>query len=527
MINAILADDEPIIIKGLKKLIPWADLGINIVGEAWTGRGLLELIEKEKPQLVITDISMPDGTGIDVLKEIEKRQLRTKVIFISAYQEFSYAKDAVSFGALGYLVKPVEKEMLLCVIERAVFELQEESKKQTFKSQLAVYEQKDKKTQLEDVFERLIDGDILQEEAYRKIDDLDAGYYHEMYSVLILMPELPMHDVRWKEHENRLLLFAITNMANELIHREVKGLIIRRSDKLVVFVNHPHEYNISSLVNELIVSVKSHLKVQLAIGIGNVSLTLSELKYSYQTSEAAIENCIFAGEGSPVYWSENTDTLSNIDQEIHEIKHLILQSILAQEHQKLEEQQNTFFKLSLASTHGNKDRTIMIYYTSLLDWSEALRDLGVTDIWRNQQDWLEMFRSFRRYEEMKQYLRLQTDEMIRLIHPEVKGREAEQFQKVKEYIESHYMMNITLESCASIIFMNPYYFSSCFKKHTNMNFKQYLTEVRMKHALKLLLQTDLMVYEIAEQAGYSNPRQFSSMFKKQYGKLPQDFRNQK
>ncbi len=106
------------------------------------------------------------------------------------------------------------------------------------------------------------------------------------------------------------------------------------------------------------------------------------------------------------------------------------------------------------------------------------------------------------------------------------GKEAQQMKFVKEYIEQHYSENITLESIASIVFMNPYYFSSFFKKHTNENFKQYVTDIRMKQAVKLLLQTDLMVYEIAEQVGYNNARQFSDMFKKSYGKLPQEYKSQ-
>ncbi|MNI97380.1 Bifunctional transcriptional activator/DNA repair enzyme AdaA [compost metagenome] len=78
---------------------------------------------------------------------------------------------------------------------------------------------------------------------------------------------------------------------------------------------------------------------------------------------------------------------------------------------------------------------------------------------------------------------------------------------------------------AALLYMNPYYFSSFFKKHTGQNFKSYLTEVRMGHALRLLLQSDLMVYEIAELVGYNNARHFSDMFKKKYGKLPQEYKH--
>lgn len=87
------------------------------------------------------------------------------------------------------------------------------------------------------------------------------------------------------------------------------------------------------------------------------------------------------------------------------------------------------------------------------------------------------------------------------------------------------MDEISLEAVAAIAFMNPYYFSSFFKKQMKQNFKQYVTDLRMNHAISLLKTTDLMVYEIAEKVGYKNARHFSDMFKKYTGKLPQEYKN--
>lgn len=106
----------------------------------------------------------------------------------------------------------------------------------------------------------------------------------------------------------------------------------------------------------------------------------------------------------------------------------------------------------------------------------------------------------------------------------MKNKELMQLVQVKSYIEEHYAQSITLESMAAIVYMNSYYFSSFFKKHTGENFKQYLTEVRIKHGLRLLMQSDLMVYEIADRVGYNNARQFSDMFKKRFGKLPLEYK---
>lgn len=412
MITVLLADDEPIIIKGLKKLISWEDRGIEIIGEAWTGRGLLEEIETKRPALVITDISMPDGSGIDVLKEISRRGLRTKVIFISAYQEFSYAKEALALGAVDYLVKPIEKNLLLTAVNKALSALKEESEGISDKSKLAIYEFKDRKSQMEEVFDRLVEGDIRKKEASCKLDILEAVML-PLFTVILLEPKLPAGDPRWGEHEMRLLLFAMGNMAEEIVNRNASGILLRKGDRLCYVINHSPNTDILELAQAIQSSIEDYLKIKLSIGVGTNTGELEYIRHSYRNAMKALERVYFAANNVVAYSD----------------------------------------------------------------------DKGITSA-------------------------------------------QQQLRTIKEYIDNHYMENITLEGAASKIFMNSYYFSSFFKKHTQMNFKQYLTEVRMKQALKLLLQTDSMVYEIAEQVGYNNARQFSDMFKKFYGKLPQEYKAQ-
>jgi two-component system response regulator YesN len=119
-------------------------------------------------------------------------------------------------------------------------------------------------------------------------------------------------------------------------------------------------------------------------------------------------------------------------------------------------------------------------------------------------------------------------EQLGLLRMKIHGRsgtkEAVQIAQVKAYIDEHYAEEISLETMASRFYMNPSYFSTFFKKNTGLNFKQYVTDARMKAALHMLTQTDAMLYEIAEKIGYHHARQFSEMFKKQFGMLPGEYR---
>ncbi len=169
MIQAILADDEGIIVKGLKKLIDWERLGVEIVGEAGDGAEALELIKKKAPQLVVSDIAMPGLSGLEMLRQIGSQGMNTKVIFISGYQEFSYAQDAVRYGAVDYLLKPVEQEEL----ERAVLKA------------IALIDEKDRLELLSDpgptdtihqLFKKIGgSGEYAREDLYRQFSGLDIS----------------------------------------------------------------------------------------------------------------------------------------------------------------------------------------------------------------------------------------------------------------------------------------------------------------------------------------------------------------
>ena len=119
MYSVVLADDEPLIIKGLLKMVDWEQLNAEVVGTAKNGQQLIEQIQRLAPDIIISDISMPKQSGIDVVRYIKENGLRSKVIFLSAYQEFDYAKQALKYGVVEYLLKPVAKDELEGAVVKA------------------------------------------------------------------------------------------------------------------------------------------------------------------------------------------------------------------------------------------------------------------------------------------------------------------------------------------------------------------------------------------------------------------------
>ena len=119
MFKIIIADDEPVIIRGLKKMMNWERLNAEVIGEAANGEELLKKTEELKPDIIISDVAMPRKTGLDVIRQIRENGWKIKVIFLSGYQEFDYVKKAISYEAVDYLLKPVGQEELEQSILRA------------------------------------------------------------------------------------------------------------------------------------------------------------------------------------------------------------------------------------------------------------------------------------------------------------------------------------------------------------------------------------------------------------------------
>lgn len=134
MIKLLVVDDEIWIRERISKEIPWESVQAEVVGTAEDGQEALEMAEELEPDIIITDIRMPGFDGIELLRELRKKSLDIKVILLSGYNDFSYAKEAIKYGAFDYVLKPAEDQELLNVVNRCVMTIEIEREKEEFKA---------------------------------------------------------------------------------------------------------------------------------------------------------------------------------------------------------------------------------------------------------------------------------------------------------------------------------------------------------------------------------------------------------
>ncbi|OYP43816.1 hypothetical protein CG709_04260, partial [Lachnotalea glycerini] len=224
MLKVLIAADEPVIINGLKNMIKWNELDCEIVGTAYDGMETLDCLRKENPDIAIFDICMPGLTGIELIKKINKENYKTKVIFISGYQDFFYAQEALKEGAVEYLLKPVKKANL----EQAVK-----------KAQMLIWQQnpvtllQETKNEIREIFSDINkNNEYAEEELYNQFHALGLDFTDKLFvGVCFSISNEDKKQLTYHMYEKyELIRFSIFNRIQTYFTDNRNGFVIKRDD---------------------------------------------------------------------------------------------------------------------------------------------------------------------------------------------------------------------------------------------------------------------------------------------------------
>lgn len=512
MYSILLADDEPIIIRGLKKMIQWEKLNATIVGEAFSGNETLAKVRKLKPDILISDISMPQKTGLEILKIIKEEELETKVIFISAFQEFKYAKEALKYGAIEYLLKPLQQNEL----EEAVLKAQQVLKKDYH---IEIPKNKDKiqnKLQIDEGYH----NDLCQKFKDMGVDIKEKRFVSVCFTI---KPDYNIYDGTFE-----LLRFSIYKRIQKYLVNSKVGFTIKPDDDKcnLIFVLPSVDFNKSMeiIVKETIHMIQSEYNIAINAGIGDVIDKLEDLEYAYKTAKFASELHYFHNINIIQYRKIKKTYISSIDDFNNKYRDL-LDGILSQDnnyHLLLDE----IIRLVYDLHYGNKYAVVNRCIQFSMDLFKDLLEYKLVEEKEREvyERFLNELRSQPDYNSLKVRFLYFFDKFIKNIIEGNSIRESSIIIQVKEHIKKHFSEDISLKQVSELACMNSYYFSSFFKKETGTNFKQYLTQIRMKEAVKLLMDTDMKTYAIAKSVGYNDVRHFTEKFKEIYGESPNGYK---
>ena len=540
MLKIFLAEDEVIVRETIKRMIPWEDLGFELVGEAADGEMALPLLLRQKPDLLITDIKMPFMDGLTLAKVAKKEIPGLKVVILSGYDDFNYAKQAINIGVEDYLLKPITKNAL---IERLT---EIRSRYEHEKTQKEYYEkchremQAYEKNSSRDFFEALVSGSMDMMEIYRRSEKLGLDIVAEAYNVLIFTMncEEDFSGQRegyseWEAESLELLEEFFSENTSAMLFRcniFSYGVLIKGQKETI-------EENTRSCVSEIQrIFDRKEQKRQWFVAAGEPVERLSQIQKSYYSASRAFsqrylydENILYYDEMASMEKKNVTEDDSTYLQkvDVNALNPAILQKFLS--NGLLEETENFVKDYFYAIGQEPLESLVFRNYVTLnvrFSVMSFLKEIGCDTRTLEQEDTEDVLsESSKSLENAIAYAEKIISQAIALRDQNSGNKNRSILKTAVDFIDSHYMEeDMSLNKAANAANVSANHFSALFSQNMGQTFIEYLTNLRMNKAKEYLRCTSMRSSEIAGEIGYKDAHYFSYLFKKTQGMTPSDYR---
>ena len=530
----MVVDDEEEIRLGIIKKIEWEANGFKVVADAENGRDALEKAEKLKPDIIMTDIKMPFMDGLELGRKIAEILPSTKIIIFSGFDDFKYAKEAIKINVTEYVLKPVNSIELTEVLKRLKEQLDEEfNEKRNIE---ALY--KDYMESLPVIREQFlvgaIEGRVNTEKWKTQIEKLDINLRKQFFSIVTIHADGGFtkdndHNSDVFDNDSALVSISIKNILDEKLQDYCNFISFHYSDEIIVIANFDEREEVLELIkgiNEVCSIYKRIMNFKISGGIGHIFTSISEAKLSYKSSQTALDYRFILGSGKAIFIEDvepnTTEKLQFDDNE----ERAMLNAIKICGPLEIRDEINKIFKKAeeLLLPFNQYQIYLMEIMTSFLKLVQAY-EFNINDIFGEDFNCYNHLESFDSINSMKEWFISKAILVNDFIKRERVNSSRILVERAKEYINNNYSdYEISVEKLCNELHVSPTYFSTIFKKETEMNFVNYLTTIRLEEAVKLLNTTDDKTYIIASKVGYPEANYFSYVFKKKYGVSPLKYR---
>lgn len=526
MLKLLIVDDEPDICALIHKLIDWEELNISSLGSALNGIEAMEIILRQSPDIVITDIQMPGMTGLEMIEKVTGLQLPVNFIVVSGYSEFEYAQQAMRFNVKDYLLKPISKTDLNLVLKRIAQDrmIQSEKEQQTaaleneYRNRTNLLRRNELRQSIADPMRGGFNSDLFHfgEGEYLALK-IHAGFRDkskiDLQTIQNVLANIAgriqnhfqkdCYDIEYSENDCSAVV--LMNYSPK-IHRSYKE--IRKS--------------LQFLLDEYAVQYR-HLCISLALGQPYGSP--QEIGMALHTSEAASRMRLLFGTEKVVEYVNHTQKfpVSSLSREdlrniAASVESLNAEAALMQLSSKLDEIEKleshaeyTFFDVMASGLIFIRDEVCAYNGQDIPEISSSMIRLRL-DNCDSMKDIRECCRDV-------------IVDLERNCRELQENRVSKPVRIAQEYIGSHLSQQISLDEVAQKAFVSPGYMSTLFKEQTGENFMDYVIRQRINEAKRLLRTTGMSIGDIAVCVGYADPRHFSKVFQKQVGMKPSEYRD--
>lgn len=535
-IKVFLVEDEMVIRIGIKNSIDWEKEGYIFCGEASDGELAYPMIIKEKPDILITDIRMPFMDGLELCKLVKKELPNIKILILSGYDEFDYAKEAIRLGVTEYLLKPISSGKLLEALNGVSESIRREKEDKDLVRKYMEEMRENTEHEKQKFFEQMIAGNLSMADALETGEKYEMNLSARMYNLLLFRFTLGEENRKSGELLGEAE-YAIEKLTERL---EYVFEFQRGVEGWAFLLMADNEEQMSERVKELSKDLEEIMKNYSTIayfgGIGQPVARLRELEESFREAERALAarftmelNQIISVED--IRMAQNVDTLDDIEitsfGEIEKTRTMLEKFLNNGAEDEIDEFVDVYInELSEENLKSvlMRQYIIMDAYIVMMSFCEKFE--GIEGEMQAQSEELKnSMKTIQTLEEIKNYIRMLLKKIIG-VRDTISGRRYSDIIEIaKDQIRKTYMSDeISLNTIAAEVGMSPSYFSSIFSKEMGKTFVEYLTEIRMDRAKELLMCSSMKTSEIGYEVGYKDPHYFSYIFKKTQNCTPKEFR---
>lgn len=518
--KVLLADDEYLIREGLQSAIDWKAHGMEIVGAAEDGEQALELFRQRRPDLIITDICMPFLDGLQLAEAVLREDAGTRVILLTCYDEFEYAKQAVKIGVLDYVLKPIDlgymDQMLGGIAEKF---RAEQARTQQAERQRLFSEVLHRQKGLEDGAERQRCAGLCGREQYAcmivgilgyrlakdTFEEAELQEYFQQFAGLVRSCAGETEFFEPSAGEGRVTMVLAGDSAQQAASRMQEICAAMRRDEALTN-EYPFLCATDGVAEGLEKLQTAYAHCQAVMRYDYLSDETTVLDYALLRRKTQEDNGRVAADIANFASCVRTFDRGLIERSMGGITQTIRES---GRYSTMYGQM--FVAAAYSQLIGALEEFDIRIEEVFADPAEEYRKVIVAGSLQKQIDGL--------------------GRMLGAVCDYVQGQKGSAHRTLveaaRQYIDAHYAENtISLQSVAAEVHMSACYFSILFKQESGRSFISYLTELRMERAKHLLRRTDLKAYEIAGAVGYDNPTYFSTLFKKHTDLSPKEYRQQ-
>lgn len=525
MYTVVVADDEEELRRAIIRKVDWESIGFQVVGEAENGVEALELVEKRKPDLLLTDIKMPFVSGIELARQVREVRPTTQIVFLSGFDEFKYAQQAIQYNIISYMLKPISmadltRELMTVKekIDRLFLEFSNKQQKQMERSEFLMpllldgFWSGEMGNREESLIKQAIESGILKSS-------------HNDFRYVVLVTSISS-----SEGENCTsadMVHSVDSILKKYVRYESfywNGRII----SLLIATPAAFDKYLHILVGDMVQSIERIMKLHCALGVSRMTEKLSGCHDAYIEAMNAISYS--EGTDSSVHYIADEEHAEGIDAQeslniVMEVESLIRGGSEAEVESYMEGLFHRIHDMRLSRVRANYLLVQLIAAVCRIIYAVADGE-EIEQMQKNVmlQNLFFQEGGFREMQSRFTDFCLQAREMI---GSQRKKSSRVLCEKTLEIIESEYGNGeLSLVMVSSQINVSPSYLSGLIKKETGKTFIDLLTARRMEAARHMLMCTSMKIREISEKCGYNDQHYFSYCFKKYSGLSPNALRQQ-